>query len=664
MAESSVTLTAAQRSRLFFGICLALIPTGASFALVSNILVPLKQQFILTNYQVGLIGGAALWGMALSLLIMGPLLEGFGLKNGARAAFAGHIVGITLMIAAAAKVGDPSAFWMLMAGAAILAAGNGMIEVTGNPLVAALYPTEKTKRLNWFHAFFPIGIVLGGLTGFALATWGGRFSNWPYQIGVIYIPILVYGAMVLPQRFPKTENAEVGIPVGEMFRYTLTKPLFFLMLAMMAITTSMELGPMRWIPSVLQSGGLHGILVLVWISGWMVVLRAMAGHFVERFQPTGMLLIAAILMGSGLFLLSFVTGTWSAFAAATVFAWGVAFFFPTMVGVVSEKMPRTGSLGIVLTAGIGLGMAGAVGVPLMGKLADGYLAESLPASTLGVLQRADQQLPTYVERARGTTNLGSLGYREREVADAHAAVRTALAAQQQSGNINNDASANALRAIVSTAIPNEPLVGEANAILQPAEAAGGQRSFRYVAPAALLLILVFGIMYARDRRLGGYRAVRLERVAAALLFALFLPLAADAQAVRAPAQATSTGRLRVLFLGDNGHHQPVRRSKEILPVLARNGIDLFYTDSRDDLNEAELNRYDAVMLYNNHMTVSQPQIGALLSFVEDGGGLVVLHCASASFKNSEETSSSLAPRSRAMAPAPSAPFASCRTIRR
>ena len=363
------------RSRLFFGICLALIPTGASFALVSNILVPLKQQFILTNYQVGLIGGAALWGMAISLLVMGPLLEAFGLKNGARLAFAGHVTGITLMISAAARAGDPSAFWLLMIGAATLAAGNGMIEVTGNPLVAALYPDQKTKRLNWFHAFFPIGLVLGGLAGFALATWGGRFAAWPYQLGIIYLPILIYGIMVLPQQFPRTENAQMGLAVREMFRYTLTNPHFILMLAMMAITTSIELGPMRWIPSVLQAGGLHGILVLVWISGWMVVLRALAGHAVERLQPTGMLLAAAILTGTGLFLLSFATGTWGAFAAATVFAWGVAFFFPTMVGVVSEKMPKTGSLGIVLTAGIGLGMSGAVGVPLMGKLADRYLAE-------------------------------------------------------------------------------------------------------------------------------------------------------------------------------------------------------------------------------------------------------------------------------------------------
>src|SRR5688572_18195046 len=135
MTEPSAGPEDLHRRRLFFGICLALIPTGASFALVSNILVPLKQQFILTNDQVGLIGGAALWGMAISLLVMGPLLEGFGLKNGARLAFLGHLAGITLMISAASRAGDPSAFWLLLVGAATLAAGNGMIEVTGNPLV-------------------------------------------------------------------------------------------------------------------------------------------------------------------------------------------------------------------------------------------------------------------------------------------------------------------------------------------------------------------------------------------------------------------------------------------------------------------------------------------------------------------------------------------------
>ncbi|MBV9878970.1 MAG: hypothetical protein JO180_00660, partial [Gemmatirosa sp.] len=252
----------------------------------------------------------------------------------------------------------------------------------------------------------------------------------------------------------------------------------------------------------------------VWISGWMVVLRTSAAPFVHRLAPTGMLLAAATLTGAGLFLLSFAHGTWSAFAAATVFAWGVAFFFPTMVGTVSEQMPRTGSLGIVLTAGMGLGMAGAVGVPLMGRLADRYLAQSLPAATSDVLRRVDERFPAYVARAQATPDLATLGYRPREVEDALAATRAARAEAERTGSIANDATANALRAVVATAVPDEPLVAEANAILQPAEALGGQRSFRYVAPAALALVVVFGAMYARDRRRGGYRAVRLARMEA------------------------------------------------------------------------------------------------------------------------------------------------------
>jgi len=505
-------LDEAQRRRLFSGICLALIPTGASFALVGNILGQLKQEFILTNTQVGYVGGAALWGMAISLLVLGPLLETYGLKNGARLAFGFHLLGITLMIAAVTKVGDPSAFWMLMGGAAILAVGNGMIEVAGNPLVAALYPDEKTVRLNWFHAFFPIGIVAGGIAGFLMASYGGGFGRWPFQLGIIYLPILIYGAMVLPLRFPKTENAEVGMPVGEMFRFTFTSPLFFLFLFLMAITTSIELGPMRWVPAVLQSAGIHGILVLVWISGWMVVLRLLAEHFVSRFSPTGMLLGSAILTGTGLFLLSSVTGTWSAFAVATIFAWGVAFFFPTMVGTMAEKLPKTGSLGIVLMGGVGLGMAGAVASPGMGKIADRYLAEALPpVETVAILERAANTLPQYLAQAQAATDVSVLGYQAVDIQVALDATTAALSAYQVINSVASDATANALRAISGAAIPGETLAEDANAILQPADAAGGQASFRDVSPFALILILIFGAMYINDRRKGGYKAQRLER---------------------------------------------------------------------------------------------------------------------------------------------------------
>jgi hypothetical protein len=157
-------------------------------------------------------------------------------------------------------------------------------------------------------------------------------------------------------------------------------------------------------------------------------------------------------------------------------------------------------------------MAGGVGVPLMGRIADRYLAEALdPARTAAVLQQVVERFPAYVEGKAGTAGT----YRGSVVRDALNAAETALNAYRGTGQIQGDATANALRAVVATQLPGEPAVAEAAAILQPAEARGGQVSFRYVAPAAIVLVIVFGSMYVADRRRGGYRAVRLERAPSA-----------------------------------------------------------------------------------------------------------------------------------------------------
>jgi hypothetical protein len=335
---------------------------------------------------------------------------------------------------------------------------------------------------------------------------------WPWQLAAIYLPILVYGYMVLGQHFPQTENTQAGLPVGEMFRYTLTSPLFLLLVLMMGIAISLELGPMRWVPAVLESGGIHGILVLVWISGWMVVLRLASGAFVKRLSPTGMLLMAGILILVGLTMLSFAQGLWSALFAATIFAWGVAFNFPTFLGLVSERLPKTGSLGIVLTAGVGLAIPGAIAIPMMGKVADYQLADALPAAeTVALFERVQESFPGYVAAAEAATDAAQLGYRARDVNEALTLASAALAAYQATNQISGDDAANALRAIAATDLPDEPLVGEAGALLGPAELEGGQRSFRYAAPFSIALILVFGVMYLQDRRRGGYKVVKLER---------------------------------------------------------------------------------------------------------------------------------------------------------
>ena len=100
-----------------------------------------------------------------------------------------------------------------------------------------------------------------------------------------------------------------------------------------------------------------------------------------------------------------------------------------------------------------------------------------------------------------------------------------------------------------------------------------------------------------------------------------------------PAQAESP-RIKVLFLGDNGHHKPIERAADLLAPLARAGIDMAYTDDLNDLNSENLARYDGLIIYANHTTITPQQEAALLSFIENGKGLIALHCASFCFLNS------------------------------
>src|SRR5690625_171265 len=330
MPNSTYSNQDINRDKLFKGICIALLPTAFSFVLVSNVLYQLKTEFILTNAQVGMIGGAALWGMAISLLTVGPFLERIGLKKATIGAFVGHLSGVTLFLAAYPFAGVPEAFWILFAGAIGFGAGNGLIEVAGNPMTTALYPDDKTTKLNHFHAFFPLGNIIGGLLGWMMAQTGtiGGFAigHWTWQIAIIYIPIVVYGIMIFPEKFPKTETAEAGIPMKEMFRYVFTHPLVWALIILKMITLSMEMGPLRWIPEVLQAAGVHGMLIFVWVSLVMLVLRVNARMFVQRFAPTGMLLGGSFLVGIGLLMFAFIEdGMILLMIAATFFAGGVAF---------------------------------------------------------------------------------------------------------------------------------------------------------------------------------------------------------------------------------------------------------------------------------------------------------------------------------------------------
>ncbi|UCC24352.1 MAG: MFS transporter [Gemmatimonadales bacterium] len=485
-------------SRLFLGSCIALIATSVAFATVGAIMLALKGEFVLDNAQVGWIGGAALWGFAVSQLVFAPLADTLGMRFLLRLSFLGHLLGTVVMITAGNTGGMVSGpFWPLFVGALIIAMANGLVEAACNPLVATLFPENKTVKLNQFHVWFPGGVVLGGLGAYGLDQVG--IDSWQIKLALILIPTLIYGVLLLGERFPATEGVQAGVSMGEMFKAALATPLMWVMLIAMAMTASVELGPNRWVPAVLEAGGIAGILVLVWINGLMAALRYRAGPVVEQLSPTGILVGSAVVAGIGLTWLSYTETVVMTFAAATVFAVGVCYFWPTMLGVVSERVPRSGALGLGLMGAVGMATVGLITSPTMGSIADGYANDRMPAAeTIAFLSATAE------------------GLAPSENVDDQAAVtaaRVAVEAFEGTGELASPATANALRAIISSGADAE-VVSSAQAILGPADNYGGRMSFRFVAPLCGILLVIFGIMYRRDRSAGGYRVNRIGEATA------------------------------------------------------------------------------------------------------------------------------------------------------
>jgi len=471
--------------RLFLGSCVALIATSVAFATVGAVMLSLKREFVLTNEEVGWIGGAALWGFAVSQLVFAPLADSLGMRTLLRFAFVGHLAGVLTMMFA-------PGFGMLFGGALVIAMGNGLVEAACNPLVAALYPENKTVKLNQFHVWFPGGVVIGGLASYGLDTVG--IPGWQVKLGLILIPTLAYGWMILREPFPPTEGVDAGVSMGEMFRAAFATPLMWIMLIAMAMTASVELGPNRWVPAVLEAGGIAGILVLVWINGLMAAMRYRAGAFVHRLSPTGLLLGSAVMSGVGLLALSYAGGLVATFGAATIFAVGVCYFWPTMLGVVSERIPRSGALGLGLMGTVGMATVGLVTAPQMGKVADRYAHAELPVAETAAL----------FQRAAGT--LAELS--DEDAVAAREAVALVVSAYQRDDALPAPETANGLRAIVASDA-DQGLVSDAQAILGPADNYGGKMSFRYVVPLSALLTVIFAALWMRDRASGGYRVERI-----------------------------------------------------------------------------------------------------------------------------------------------------------
>ena len=359
-----------KRTLLFNASNMALVVTALTFATRGGFIAPWMEEFNLTATQVGWIVGTAFWGFTLAMVVLGPLVDLLKIGKVLTIAFISHIIGLALTIFA-------SGFWTLFFSTMLIGIANGSVEAACNPLITALYPNDKTTKLNLFHMWFPAGIVFGGLMVyfFDQLGWG-----WRIQTTAMLLPTLAYGIMFLGHKFPQTERVTSGATYRDMLKATVS-PLFLFMAFFMMFTAATEQGTMQWITVLLShsfdvmfSEGVSSVLILVWISAVMALARLVAGPVVHKMSGIGVLLFSAVVSGIGLYLMSISSGI-ILFASATVFAIGVAYFWPNMLGVVAEKVPASGALGLALMGGFGF-LGGAIAQPTVGHIYDLQLLKS------------------------------------------------------------------------------------------------------------------------------------------------------------------------------------------------------------------------------------------------------------------------------------------------
>lgn len=374
-----------KEKRLFIASCLALVATSMAFSIRADIIPALKTDFGFTDTEMGMIAGPGLWGFAITIVLGGMIVDAIGMKALMITAFLGHVTGVILTIFAQ---GYSSLYFATL----LIGLANGTVEAVTNPLVATLYPKEKTKSLNMLHAWWPGGLIAGGIGGLLITQIMGLGMGasiptislgWKIKMGMILIPTFIYGFLILNQKFPATERVAAGVSTKEMWA-TITRPLFLLFVVLMMLTAATELGPDQWVGNLLQNlVGIQGVVFLVYTAGIMFVLRYfMAGPIVAAVGPMGVLLGASVLTAIGLYTLSMAQSALWVFAAATIFGFGKTFFWPTMLGVVAERFPKGGALALAIMGGAGMFCVGWLMTPIMGSIQDHYAVQSLSPKTV------------------------------------------------------------------------------------------------------------------------------------------------------------------------------------------------------------------------------------------------------------------------------------------
>ena len=353
-----MTATTSNRRSLFIASCASLLVTSLSFGIRAGILNDLGVEFELKGSDLSRIAATAFCGCPVSMIIGGALVDTVGMKNLMRLAYIGHFIGILLTIFA-------GGFWSLWISTLFIGLANGMVEAVCNPLVASIYPEEKTTKLNQFHLWFPGGIVIGSLVAFSFGKLG---LSWQMMMAVMLLPTIWYAWQMERMEFPVTERVANKVSNSDMYK-ALLNPLYIIITIAMLGTATSELFINQYVDVLLKSVSDNAILILLITSGVMTFGRGIAAPVVERFSTTGMLLFSAVFTTIGLYMMGTMDGS-MLFVSAFIFGIGVTYFWPTMIGFVATYLPSTGAVGMAV-----IGAAGMFAVSIYMQFMGGFYGE-------------------------------------------------------------------------------------------------------------------------------------------------------------------------------------------------------------------------------------------------------------------------------------------------
>src|SRR5262245_1391249 len=226
-ANTSNETIAANAKRLLWAGFMAILAAGVGFSIRGGILGDWGTQFGFTQSDLGTITGGGLTGFGLIILVGALIADKVGYGKLMIFAFLMHFLSAVITLAAtpiynSMVATDPAgakhaAYLCLFWGMFMFAVGNGTAEAVVNPLVAALFPKNRTHYLNILHAGWPGGLIAGGLASYFMN--GGSILGyvpfpdkvqWVIQMSMFLVPTLLYGLLILGQTFPLSEASQAG----------------------------------------------------------------------------------------------------------------------------------------------------------------------------------------------------------------------------------------------------------------------------------------------------------------------------------------------------------------------------------------------------------------------------------------------------------------------